>query len=377
MSSDETTRIEPTLIATDAPSIVSEAPAAAEAKAESETAKNESTSESAAAPAKAEAPAIEAPAIEAPAVETPVIEAPKAEEPALEAVKLAILSPETPAAEAAKPEAVSAAPGDAAKSETPVLPPEPQIDPVVVTFRKPEPAATPVAPAATSRSTRFALLAASIAIAASFGAIGGSLGAAKFGLLASAVPEPAAPVAPIAKERVAEEVRALKESVAQLRATTRALSDGFATLKATVTTASTQNGKIAETLERIEKAQIEQRKIALSAPPATSAPATVPAYMISTVPGAQPLPTPQDVTGSIAQRPGAPVVLGSPPTTLKPPAVPGFVLRRVYDGAALIEGRDGMIEVEPGIVAPGLGRIEAIRREDGRWVVVTARGIVR
>jgi len=29
------------------------------------------------------------------------------------------------------------------------------------------------------------------------------------------------------------------------------------------------------------------------------------------------------------------------------------------------------------VVAPGLGRIEAIRREDGRWVVVTARGIVR
>ena len=38
------------------------------------------------------------------------------------------------------------------------------------------------------------------------------------------------------------------------------------------------------------------------------------------------------------------------------------MLRRVYDGAALIEGRDGIIEVEPGMVAPGLGRIEAIKR---------------
>ena len=45
MSSDETTRIEPTLIATDAPSIVSAPPTATEAKAESEkseTAKSES-----------------------------------------------------------------------------------------------------------------------------------------------------------------------------------------------------------------------------------------------------------------------------------------------------------------------------------------------
>jgi hypothetical protein len=70
------------------------------------------------------------------------------------------------------------------------------------------------------------------------------------------------------------------------------------------------------------------------------------------------------------------MVLGDPPTTLKPPIVQGWVLRRVYDGAALIEGRDGIIEVEPGIVAPGLGRIEGIKRQDGRWVVVTSRGLV-
>jgi hypothetical protein len=69
-------------------------------------------------------------------------------------------------------------------------------------------------------------------------------------------------------------------------------------------------------------------------------------------------------------------VLGDPPTTLKPPIVHGWVLRRVYDGAALIEGRDGVIEVEPGIPVPGLGRIEAIKRQDGRWVVVTARGLI-
>ena len=52
------------------------------------------------------------------------------------------------------------------------------------------------------------------------------------------------------------------------------------------------------------------------------------------------------------------------------------MLRRVYDGAALIEGRDGIIEVEPGMVAPGLGRIEASSAQDGRWVVVTSRGLV-
>ena len=59
-----------------------------------------------------------------------------------------------------------------------------------------------------------------------------------------------------------------------------------------------------------------------------------------------------------------------------PLTVPGWVLRRVYDGAALIEGRDGIVEVEPGMVTPGLGRVEAIKRQDGRWVVVTSRGLI-
>src|SRR5205823_11433611 len=119
--------------------------------------------------------------------------------------------------------------------------------------------------------------------------------------------------------------------------------------------------KIAETLDRVEKAQTEQRKTATAAGAVLATPET---------------------TGSIAPSKSAstatpvPMVLGDPPTTLKPPILQDFVLRRVYDGAALIEGRNGIIEVEPGIVAPGLGRIEAIKRQDGRWVVVTARGLI-
>ena len=36
----------------------------------------------------------------------------------------------------------------------------------------------------------------------------------------------------------------------------------------------------------------------------------------------------------------------------------------------------GMVEVEPGDVLPGLGRIEAIRRQDGHWVVITSKGMI-
>jgi hypothetical protein len=56
--------------------------------------------------------------------------------------------------------------------------------------------------------------------------------------------------------------------------------------------------------------------------------------------------------------------------------VPGWVVRSVYDGMALIQGRIGMIEVEVGDPLPGGGRVEAIRRQDGRWVVVTSKGLI-
>jgi len=52
-------------------------------------------------------------------------------------------------------------------------------------------------------------------------------------------------------------------------------------------------------------------------------------------------------------------------------------LRKVYSGeAALIEGRRGIVEIGPGDVVPGLGLIQEIRRQDGRWVVVTPRGLI-
>src|SRR6185369_12936930 len=98
-------------------------------------------------------------------------------------------------------------------------------------------------------------------------------------------------VAPVAKEHLTDEVRALKESVAQLRTATRTLSDNFSALKTTVTSAGTQNGKIAEMLERLEKSQAEQRKTAALASPET--------------------------TGSVGQpkQAAVPMVLGDPPTT--------------------------------------------------------------
>jgi hypothetical protein len=58
------------------------------------------------------------------------------------------------------------------------------------------------------------------------------------------------------------------------------------------------------------------------------------------------------------------------------PTVEGWILRDVANGSALIESRRGMYEVYAGDPIPGLGRVDAIRRQDGRWVVVTSKGLI-
>ena len=55
----------------------------------------------------------------------------------------------------------------------------------------------------------------------------------------------------------------------------------------------------------------------------------------------------------------------------------GWVLRDIANGGALIEGRQGIFEVYAGDPVPGLGRVDAIRKQDGKWVVVTSRGLIR
>jgi hypothetical protein len=77
----------------------------------------------------------------------------------------------------------------------------------------------------------------------------------------------------------------------------------------------------------------------------------------------------RDSTGSV---PAVPLqkVGGRGPLT-------GYSVRDVYRNAALIQGpKIGIMEVSAGDNVAGLGRIHSIRQQDGRWVVVTSRGII-
>jgi hypothetical protein len=88
----------------------------------------------------------------------------------------------------------------------------------------------------------------------------------------------------------------------------------------------------------------------------------------------------QNRPAAAAPAPAAPAAAEAPTqtgTVAKDAAVEGWTLREVYDGFALIEGRNRrLVEVGAGDTVPGVGRVAAIERRNKRWVVVTSRGVI-
>src|SRR6266851_4653964 len=162
-----------------------------------------------------------------------------------------------------------------------------------------------------------------------------------------------------------------------LEATVARIDADIAALKASVEHAAKANtaqfSKTSDRLDKVEKAQAEPAaKLAkLSeavdklrvAPVASVAAAAAPAAA-------------KEVTGSISPPATATPAAAPKPEMARLPTLDGWVLRNVSNGAALIEGRRGMFEVYAGDPIPGLGRVDAIRRQDGRWVVVTGKGLI-
>jgi len=215
---------------------------------------------------------------------------------------------------------------------------------------KPGAAAAEPAPSPRPRTSgrRFALLAAGLIMAAATGAVAGSAGIAGFERLF-----PTAPVVATHSE-AGDEVRILKDTVAQLRTNVKALSDNLAALRATIATQNTaanaQFTKITEAIERVEHAKNERRVTTLT-------------------------PSPEPVAALPAAPPATATI--DPKAAAKPPTVEGWSVRRVFGSdAALVEGRYGVVEIEPGDLVPGLGRIQEIKRQDGHWVIVTSRGLI-
>jgi hypothetical protein len=211
--------------------------------------------------------------------------------------------------------------------------------------------------------------AAMLALAVVAGAIGGAL--ATTGLIRVA---DAAATQPVNS--------ALEASIARIDAEIVVLKAG---LDHANKSGVTQFNKTNDRLDRIEKAQVEPAarlaRLAEAVDKLRSTAPTVPAAAAAA--GAPP----KDVTGSVAPQAVAAVTpsvpVASRPTEAPPkpevsrlPTLEGWSLREVGYGGALIQNRRGTFEVYPGDYVSGLGRIDAVRKQDGQWVVVTSKGLV-
>ena len=225
---------------------------------------------------------------------------------------------------------------------------------------------------------RVPAMAAVIAIAAVAGALGGALVTASLGR---------------GTEVVAARNVTVEAAIARIDADVLALK---AIAEQNTKTGVAQFNKTSDRLDKVEKAQSEPaaRLAKLSdevsklraaqaavvapaaAPVAVAAPvaAAAPAQQFAAVPAAAHA-APKDVTGTVT----TPATAAAPPAAPEVgrlPTVEGWVLRDAAKGSALIEGRRGLYEVFAGDPVPGVGRVDAIRKQDGRWVVVTSKGLI-
>jgi len=221
---------------------------------------------------------------------------------------------------------------------------------------------------ASPKKRRISSLAAMVAIAAAAGAVGGAL-------VTTLLPQfPAEAAMPTSDNAT------LEGSIARIDADIQALKAG--------TEPGGQAGQMqgqgvdptTERLDRLERAEADSsakivrlsdatERLRVAVQSASGAPLTAPA-------------TSRETTGAVTSATASAFGAVRPAATPKPvdagrlPIVQGWSLRDVNHGLALIEGRNGFYEVYAGDPIPGLGRVDQIKRQDGRWVVVTTKGLV-
>jgi hypothetical protein len=163
------------------------------------------------------------------------------------------------------------------------------------------------------------------------------------------------------------EIRNLRETVALLRKQLSGVSENLDGLRTAVDQSSKATndrfGRFAENLDRIERvsssstAKLDKLALAQTQAPAT-APSQPPAPMVASVAATE-------ITGSV------------PPSERAPrKVVKGWSVRQAYEGIAILQSPDGVVEVVLGQQVPGLGRIEEIKNENGRLVVESSGGVV-
>jgi len=219
---------------------------------------------------------------------------------------------------------------------------------------------SPIAPAAPARPLRLmlrrrrmALLAASVTVAAVLGAVVGA-------------------VATVSLSGTHEQTAGLQQQKVMQQTIAR-LGNELSTLKTSLDAASksahaqtAQLSKLSEALHEKLAANTKANAALARAGAEVTGSIAAPHTMAPQAQALEPTPLPQPRPQQIA-------ALQSQP---RPLVVSDWHVRGAARGALLVEGHGDVYEVVPGAQLPGLGRVESIRRVDGRWIVETPKGLI-
>ena len=191
------------------------------------------------------------------------------------------------------------------------------------------------------RSLRLPMVAASLAAAAALGSFVGSLTASGVSQFWPRVAPSSSSVAASDAQASNVELAALSALKTYVEGASRNANNQFTTLADRLdriermqAEPNVKLARIAEAVDRLEK----QRKSAAS-----------------------------EITGTVPNT-SAPV---------KAKILPNWILHGVRGRHALVENSHGdLFEITDDSTLPGLGRVEGVKRQDGQWVVVTARGLI-
>jgi len=187
-------------------------------------------------------------------------------------------------------------------------------------------AAETAAPASRAHSSRFLMLAGSVAFAAAFGSFIGSVSGSGLVRFLS----PAAPASSV--QTTTDATRETKLELAELTSIKTNLDN-------TARSTTSQLAKLSDRLDRFD-----QRSTASI-----------------------------ETTGSIATAPAAPAAAPK----IADRILQDWIVQDVQGGRALVESRNGgMFDVGEGSTLPGVGRVDSIKRQDGQWIVLTEGGTI-
>ena len=201
------------------------------------------------------------------------------------------------------------------------------------------------------RSVRLPMIAASLAAAAALGSFVGSL-------TASGVTQFWPRVAPSSSSVAASDAQASNVELAALSAlktyvegASRNANNQFTTLADRLDRIERMqaepNVKLARIAEAVDRLEKERKSVMAAAASAAAAP---------------------EITGTVPNGPSAPA---------EAKILPNWILHGVRGRHALVENSHGdLFEITDDSTLPGLGRVEGVKRQDGQWVVVTARGLI-